>query len=58
MNKSIEDLEMITKNKSIDRTECQIPQNLMPLSLNVDKVFDIISRFNMLPVKSSEQGPK
>ena len=51
MNKSIEDLEKITRVKTLDRQECQISQNLIPLSLNADKVFDIVTRFNMVQPK-------
>jgi hypothetical protein len=59
MNKSIEDLEKITRIKSLDRQQCQISQNLIPLTLNADKVYDIVTRFNMSqskpPAEASQQ---
>ena len=54
MNKSIEDLEKITRIKTLDRQHCQIPQNLIPLSLNAEKVFDIVTRFNMVQSKTNQ----
>lgn len=48
MNKSIEDLERITRDKS-SIEDLHLSQALAPLTLNVDKVFYIIQRFNMLP---------
>jgi hypothetical protein len=51
MNKSIEDLERITRDKaSIE--DLHLSETLAPLTLNVEKVFYIIQRFNMLPSKA------
>ena len=49
MNKSIEDLERITHVNGIEKQDFQIGESLTPLRLNVDKVFELITRFNMLP---------
>jgi len=56
MSKSIEDLERITKMKGFDKADAGIDPALQPLSLNVQKVFDIISKFNMLPPKATQSN--
>jgi len=45
MQKSIEDLEKITRIKQLDRQSCMINQSLNPLALNADKVFDVVTKF-------------
>jgi hypothetical protein len=49
ISKSIEDLEKIAKNKGFDKSESLIDPNLKPLTLNVQKAYEIISKFNMVP---------
>jgi hypothetical protein len=49
ISKSIEDLERIAKSKGLDKTETLIDPTLKPLTLNVQKAYEIISKFNMVP---------
>ena len=49
IQKSVENLEQIAKAKGFDKADTQIDSSLTPLSLNVEKVISIVSRFNMLP---------
>jgi hypothetical protein len=49
ISKSIEDLERIAKSKGLDKTETLIDPSLKPLTLNVQKAYEIISKFNMVP---------
>lgn len=49
ISKSIEDLEIIAKKKGFDKTESLIDPNLKPLTLNVQKAYELISKFNMVP---------
>lgn len=53
ISKSIEDLEKIAKNKGFDKSESVIDPNLKPLTLNVQKAYEIISKFNMVPTAKS-----
>lgn len=55
ISKSIEDLESIAKKKGFDKSEAIIDPTLKPLTLNVQKAFEIISKFNMVP--SSKKAP-
>jgi hypothetical protein len=58
ISKSIEDLEKITKNKGFEKSESMIDPSLKPLTLNVQKAYEIISKFNMVPTtKHTEQPP-
>ena len=57
ISKSIEDLERIAKNKGLDKNETLIDASLKPLTLNVQKAYEIISKFNMVPT-SKQQQPK
>ena len=54
ISKSIEDLEKIAKNKGFEKSESMIDSSLKPLTLNVQKAFEIISKFNMVP---TQKGP-
>lgn len=56
ISKSIEDLEKIAKNKAFDKSDSIIDPNLKPLNLNVEKAFEIISKFNMVPTAKSQSG--
>ena len=56
MSKSIEDLERITKMKGFEKQEQQIDPQLTPLSLNVQKVFNIVSKFNMVAPAQAHQN--
>lgn len=49
ISKSIEDLEMIAKKKGFDKTDALIDPSLKPLTLNVQKAYELISKFNMVP---------
>ena len=51
ISKSIEDLERIAKAKGFDKTETFIDPSLKPLTLNVQKAYEIIAKFNMVPQK-------
>ena len=46
MNKSIEDLERITKMRGFEKQDLTIDSTLQPMTLNVQKVLDIINKFN------------
>ena len=49
IQKSILNLEHISKAKGFEKEDTQIDPRLKPLSLHVQKVFDLISKFNMFP---------
>ena len=49
ISKSIEDLEKIAKNKGFEKSETLTDPSLKPLTLNVQKAYEIISKFNMVP---------
>ena len=49
ISRSIEDLERIAKSKGLDKSEAMIDPSLKPLTLNVQKAYEIISKFNMVP---------
>jgi len=51
MNKSIEDLERITKMRGFEKPDLTIDPSLHPMTLNVQKVLDIINKFNMVQPK-------
>ena len=54
ISKSIEDLERIAKNKGLDKSETLIDPGLKPLTLNVQKAYEIISKFNMVPTSKQQ----
>lgn len=49
ISKSIEDLEVIAKKRGFDKNEAIIDPSLKPLTLNVQKAYELISKFNMVP---------
>ena len=49
--KAIEDLEGIAKAKGFNKADQVIDASLKPLTLNVQKAFEIISKFNMVPTQ-------
>lgn len=49
ISKSIEDLEIIAKKRGFDKNEALIDASLKPLTLNVQKAYELISKFNMVP---------
>lgn len=53
ISKSIEDLELIAKKKGFDKNESLIDPALKPLTLNVQKAYEIISKFNMVPTSKA-----
>ena len=55
ISKSIEDLEIIAKKKGFDKNEALIDQSLKPLTLNVQKAYELISKFNMVPTSKKPQ---
>lgn len=61
ISRSIEALERIAKNKGFDKNEVGIDPGLKPLNLNVQKAFDLISKFSMVAQpknqKSKPEGP-
>ncbi len=57
ISKSIEDLEMIAKKKGFDKNETLIDPQLKPLTLNVQKAYEIISKFNMVPTTKKMTDP-
>jgi len=56
ISKSIEDLEKIAKSKGYDKSEAFIKPELKPLTLNVDKAYDIIGKFNLISSKPSKKN--
>ncbi|CDW83056.1 kelch motif family protein [Stylonychia lemnae] len=54
ISKSIEDLEMIAKKKGFDKNEALIDSSLKPLTLNVQKAYELISKFNMVPTTKTK----
>lgn len=57
ISKSIEDLERIAKSKGFDKNEAYIKPELKPLTLNVDKAYEIIGKFNLISSKPSKKSP-
>lgn len=55
ISKSIEDLEVIAKSKGFDKNETLIDSSLKPLTLNVQKAYELISKFNMVPTTKKNQ---
>lgn len=49
VSKSIEDLEAIAKSKGFDKNEIYIEASMRPLSMHVQKAFEIISKFTLVP---------
>ena len=49
-------LEHVQKAKGFEKVDTEIDSSLKPLSLHVQKVFDMITKFNMFPpsTKSGE----
>jgi hypothetical protein len=54
ISKSIEDLEVIAKKKGFDKNEALIDSSLKPLTLNVQKAYELISKFNMVPTTKTK----
>jgi hypothetical protein len=54
ISKSIEDLEVIAKKKGFDKNETLIDASLKPLTLNVQKAYELISKFNMVPTNKKQ----
>lgn len=48
VSKSIEDLEGIAKSKGFDKNEIYIEASMRPLSMHVQKAFEIISKFTLV----------
>ena len=48
ISRSIEALERIAKCKGFDKNDVGIDPSLKPLNLNVQKAFDLISKFSMV----------
>ena len=48
ISRSIEALERIARCKGFDKNDVGIDPSLKPLNLNVQKAFDIISKFSMV----------
>lgn len=48
ISKSIDDLEKIAKAKGFDKQSIYVSKDLKPLTLNVSKAYEIISKFNMV----------
>ena len=57
LNKSVEDLEGINKRKSIDKAKTLIDASLKPMNLNIEKAFELISKFNMVPTSVKKPPP-
>jgi len=55
ISKSIEDLEKIAKSRGFDKAEAFIKPDLKPLTLNVDKAYEIIGKFNLISSKPSKK---
>jgi hypothetical protein len=48
---------MIAKKKGFDKNETLIDPQLKPLTLNVQKAYEIISKFNMVPTTKKMTDP-
>lgn len=48
LNKSVEDLDSINKSKSINKQKTLIDVSLKPMNLNVEKAYELISKFNVV----------
>lgn len=58
ISRSIEALERIAKCKGFDKNDVGIDPGLKPLNLNVQKAFDLISKFSMVAQpKKATGGP-
>jgi hypothetical protein len=56
MHKSFTDLDIITKNMIAQKSEIYIHPSFKPLTLNVKKALDIVSKFEMTPASGSTGG--
>ena len=52
LHKSFTDLDIITKNQIAQKSEIYIHPSFKPLTLNVKKAIEIVSKFEMLPPNS------
>ena len=55
ISKSIEDLEKITSAKVFDKADAFIKSDLKPLTLNIDKAYEIIGKFNLISSKPAKK---
>ena len=49
LHKSFTDLDIITKNQIAQKSEIYIHPSFKPLTLNVKKALEMVSKFEMLP---------
>ena len=56
ISRSIEALERIAKCKGFDKNDVGIDPGLKPLNLNVQKAFDLISKFSMVAQPRAKPG--
>ena len=49
LHKSFTDLDLITKNQISQKSDIYIHPSFKPLTLNVKKAIEIVSKFEMLP---------
>lgn len=56
VSKSIENLEGIGKSKGFDKNEIYIEASMRPLSMHVQKAFEIISKFTLVPSAQRRAG--
>jgi len=52
LHKSFTDLDIITKNQIAQKSEIYIHPSFKPLTLNVKKAIEIVSKFEMLPLNA------
>ena len=57
IQKSISNLDHAQKAKGFEKADTTIHPELRPLSMHVQKVFELISKFNMFPPKTANGPP-
>lgn len=58
LHKSFTDLDIITKNQIAQKSEIYIHPSFKPLTLNVKKALEMVSKFEMLPPNAIPQKSK
>ena len=56
LHKSFTDLDIITKNQIAQKSEIYIHPSFKPLTLNVKKALEMVSKFEMLPPNTIPSG--
>ena len=56
VQKSFANLDHAQKAKGFEKADTEIDPTLKPLSMHVQKVFELVSKFNMYPPKTTAAG--